>query len=361
LSRPGKKRIVRGPAADRTGRRPRKEETMNWKIAFVLVACVASLVAQTPPVTILELEIEDYVTYYHDVADPAKIATSPAIVPLAPNYNWVFKWAIGIGDIMAVNGMLAKGSRMSRFNSPRYISTFTPGRALADIDGNCMGDTHWAILRPDGTPVGTIFGLGYGGMAAPPGAPAATRTHNWTVVGGTGAFLGVRGQGGRGQVTTGGRSASMVEDPAYRRTNRGGRHREIIHLIPMTWPEVLALSTGPAVFHSADFSPVTADKPARPGEQLIVRATGLGPVRPNLDPGKPFPPYPEGILHEVNSPVDVTVNGKAAAVINKYGWPATANVYRVDFVVPDGTAAGMATLGLSAAWINGPEVKIPVR
>jgi hypothetical protein len=55
------------------------------------------------------------------------------------------------------------------------------------------------------------------------------------------------------------------------------------------------------------------------------------------------------------------VNGKDAKVVNKYGWPAMNNVYRVDFVVPDGTAAGMATLGLSVAWINGPEVKIPVR
>jgi hypothetical protein len=33
------------------------------------------------------------------------------------------------------------------------------------------------------------------------------------------------------------------------------------------------------------------------------------------------------------------------------------NVYRVDSRVPDGTAA----LGLGVAWINGPEVKIPVR
>jgi len=37
------------------------------------------------------------------------------------------------------------------------------------------------------------------------------------------------------------------------------------------------------------------------------------------------------------------------------------NVYRVDFRVPEGTAAGMATLGLSVAWINGSEVKIPVQ
>jgi hypothetical protein len=42
-------------------------------------------------------------------------------------------------------------------------------------------------------------------------------------------------------------------------------------------------------------------------------------------------------------------------------YPGLSNIYRVDFRVPEGTAAGTATLGLSAAWINGPEVKIPVR
>jgi hypothetical protein len=59
--------------------------------------------------------------------------------------------------------------------------------------------------------------------------------------------------------------------------------------------------------------------------------------------------------------VSVKVNGKAAKVPNGAGWPAMNKVCRVDFVVPDGTAARMATLGLSAAWINGPEVNIPVR
>jgi uncharacterized protein (TIGR03437 family) len=129
----------------------------------------------------------------------------------------------------------------------------------------------------------------------------------------------------------------------------------------MTWPEVLALPTGPAVFHGDDWSPVTAERPARAGETLIMSVAGLGPVKPELDPGKPFPPYQEGNLHAVNSPVDVTVNGKPAAVVNKVGWPTLNNVYRVDFVVPDGTSGGLATLGLSVAWINGPEVKIPVR
>jgi len=153
----------------------------------------------------------------------------------------------------------------------------------------------------------------------------------------------------------------MLEDPANRRLNGGGSRREIIHLIPMTWPEVMAVPTGPAVFHGDDFSPVTAEKPARASELLMMSVSGLGPVKPNLDPGKPFPAWAAGKEHVVNSPVEVTVNGKAAAVVSAIGWPGMNNVYRVDFRVPEGTTAGTATLGLSVAWINGPEVKIPVR
>ncbi|MCC6862815.1 MAG: hypothetical protein IT158_29845, partial [Bryobacterales bacterium] len=89
--------------------------------------------------------------------------------------------------------------------------------------------------------------------------------------------------------------------------------------------------------------------------------SGLGPVRPNLDPGKPFPPFEEGKLHEVNSPVDVTVNGREARVVNKFGWPTMTNVYRVDFVMPEGTEPGLASLVPAVAWINGSDVKIPVR
>ena len=87
----------------------------------------------------------------------------------------------------------------------------------------------------------------------------------------------------------------------------------------------------------------------------------LASSRPNLDPSKPFPPLAEGKVHAVNSPVEVTVNGKASPVANALGWPGMNNVYRAGFRVPEGTAAGAATLGLGMAWINGPEVRISVR
>ena len=114
---------------------------------------------------------------------------------------------------------------------------------------------------------------------------------------------------------------------------------------------------GPAVFH-ADFSPVTAAKLAKAGEVLIMKATGLGPTVPGVDPGQPFS---TDAVQQVNSPVDVTLNGQSAEIINKVGWPGLVDTYRVDFRVLDGTASGTATLQVTAAFIPGREVSIPVR
>ncbi len=116
-------------------------------------------------------------------------------------------------------------------------------------------------------------------------------------------------------------------------------------------------ASGPAVFH-ADFSPVTPAKPARAGESLILTVTGLGPTRPGLTPGTSFPDSP---AQEVNSPLEVTVNGKPADVMNKFGWPGTTDTYRVDMRVPDGTTPGMAALQVTAAFIPGREVRLPVQ
>jgi uncharacterized protein (TIGR03437 family) len=130
-----------------------------------------------------------------------------------------------------------------------------------------------------------------------------------------------------------------------------------VHLNPMSVPQIVTAASGPAVFHS-DFSPVTAAKPAKAGEVLIVEATGLGPTVPGVDPGQPFPTRP---LLPVNSRVAVTVNGSPAEVINAIGWPGLVDTYRIDFRVPDRTTAGMASIQITTAWIAGPDVRIAIQ
>jgi len=175
---------------------------------------------------------------------------------------------------------------------------------------------------------------------------------NYAIIGGTGAFLGARGQaGGSGVQDIPVRLASIAEDPVNRRKNGGGKTGLTAQVIPMTRPEIVS------AFH-ADFSPVTAVKPAKAGEILIVKATGLGPTFPGVNHGQPFP---MDSLQQVNSPVAVTVNGQAAEVINAIGWAGLVDAYRVDFRVPAGATAGTAAIQLSAAWIAGSSVTIPVQ
>ena len=89
-----------------------------------------------------------------------------------------------------------------------------------------------------------------------------------------------------------------------------------------------------------------------------MKATGLGPTVPGVNPGQPFPT--DAIL-QVNSPVAVTVNGQAAEVVDSIGWPGLVDTYRVDLRVPDGATGGTAAIQLTAAWIAGASVSIPTQ
>ena len=107
----------------------------------------------------------------------------------------------------------------------------------------------------------------------------------------------------------------------------------------------------------SDFTPVTAAKPARADEMLILSARGLGPTRPGVDPGAPFPANPPQI---VNSPIEMTAGGQPVELISQIGWPGEQNLYRVDFRLPK-TSGATAALQISVAWIGGPSVSIPVQ
>ena len=214
------------------------------------------------------------------------------------------------------------------------------------------------ILKSDGTLVGTIVALGLSGGPPSPGSPAVQTNGGWAIVGGTGAFLGARGMVGNGGTTVAFRAASITEDPANRRINGGGKIRWILTIIPMSAPSIATTAAGPAVVHSNDFSLVTTSKPAAAGEILSLFMTGLGPTKPGVDPGQPFP---SSSLAVVNSPVQVTVNGKPADVLGAVGYPGAVDGYQVNFRLPPETAKGTASIQVSAAWIPGAPVSIPVR
>jgi hypothetical protein len=334
---------------------------INWNRRWAMPACLALWAvagfAQVPPPVILEIDIENYVQYFDDVGDPSKFATDVNERTTTRVFA-AFTATLHLADIVAVNGRPAKGTYINRSQLVRFNPTMTPGQAIADISrSGGPGLQAFEILQPDGTPIGTIMTQWLVSGSPPPGSPAAITTGNGAIVGGTGAFLNVRGQSGF-VGGAGSRNTSYAEDPANRRLYGGGRLRMLLYLIPMSRPEIQATPTGPAVVHSSDFTLVTAAKPAKAGEILSLFATGLGPVRANVDPGRPFPTSP---LALVNSPVEVMVNGKFAEVLAAVGYPGSVDGYQVNFRIPAGMSPGMATLQVITAWIPSSAVSIAIQ
>ena len=314
--------------------------------------------------TTLVVGLENVVEYNVDTTDLSKWGTDPNITPSkgvqGMGVGCVASMTVVLGDIVSVNGDPARGTYVGRFVGVCLSPTPTAGwNAIADISATSSRDETYYILQSDGaTPIGTIMVNGLNGSVSPrPSGPPAGG-QNLAIVGGTGAFLGARGQKGGVPGITGSRDASITEDPANRRQNGGGHGFFTFYVIPMSRPEVMITPNGPAVTHSSDFSLVTAAKPAAAGEILSLFATGLGPTGASLAPGQPFPSSP---LAVVNSPVAVTVNGEAAEVLSAVGYPGAVDGYQVNFRVPPDTPKGPVSIQVTAAWIPGAPVSITVQ
>ena len=328
----------------------------RWKLlitAALFAVRLRQASAQAPEVVTLELERENTVAYVYDLADPSRFATSANMV----NANLRnFMPFIGVADIVSVNGKPARGSWVTRGQFIMLGPSPTPGQAIGDIARGSVSVQYLEILQSDGTPVGTIMISGFPSGLTPPGLPPGS-VWNLAVTGGTGAFLGARGTFVTGAPFTF-RAASIEEDPANRRTNGGPSGRFIVYLIPMSRPAIVSIVGGPAVVHASDSIPVTTAKPAKSGEVLTLYATGLGPTQPALEPGKVFTANP---LQLANSPIEVTVAGQPAQVLYAGGYPGSADGFQVNFRLPSGATPGMARLQVTAAFVPGQAVSIPIQ
>lgn len=327
--------------------------TRHW-IATLALGALAVRAQETP--VLLEVVLENTVQYYDNVFDLARYASSPEMVMVSrfPPFPRI----VGAGDIVSINGAPARGAYVLRGATVQLNPNPTPGANMVSdaTRGPCL-DWYYEIQRPDGTLVGMIAATGMGGPPALPGGPPAPSGNNYAVIGGTGAYLGVRGQISTEPASGKVRLVSMQTDPTTRRLSGVQPWRHYLQLIPASRPEILVNAAGPAVFHSDDFTQVTASRPARRGETLIVQARALGPAN-GIVFGEVFPDTP---LAEVISPVQVVVETIAAEPVNQAGWPRTRDLYRVDFHLPDGIPSGEVSLHLVAGWIPGPRVRISVR
>ena len=174
---------------------------------------------QSLPV-VLTIDVQDFVEYRQDVSDPATFATNPNVTSAATLHN--FFAVTMLADIVALNGQPVKGLYVGRPRAIDSTPTPAPGQAVADVTHNSFRDLFFEILQSDGTPIGSIAATGLAGGNAPPGAPSVLQGSNWAIIGGTGAFLGARGQAGSAAGNSP-RGASISEDPSKRRINYRGQ------------------------------------------------------------------------------------------------------------------------------------------
>jgi hypothetical protein len=321
----------------------------------IITTITSTHLFQSPPISVITVNTQNNTYYVTDTPDITQYAKDPGPVPsvTGPGTAPTFTRVTMIGDIVSVNGAPAKGTVVNEFTVLNLMPDASPGHAIGDVSAFAIGSViTMDILLSDGTRIGNITASGLN-TSPPPGSGG------YAVSGGTGSFLGATGEILQSKVPNiFGRAASVREDPSNRRINGGGTSHFVVHLIPLTSPEVLTNDHGVEIVHANDFRPVSRATPAHPGETLILFASGLGPTRPGVDPGVPFTADP---VQVVNAPVEVLVNSHAAEVLYATGVAGTQGKYEVSFRVPADTVAGTAELNLTVAWISGRTVQLAVQ
>jgi hypothetical protein len=296
--------------------------------------------------TDLKIEVTDLVAYQADIYDPSHFATVPGVtVPITPRNFFVVTL---IGDIKKVNEQDASGTYVGYNRALNASPNAVNGGAKADITRIAMREHIFEILNHHGAAIGSIMSSGFSGGVAP-GLPGDGG--NWAITGGTGAYLGARGQAAG--IIGGPRPASIKEDPGHR-IGHGNPDTFLLRVIPMNPPQIMATPLGPSVFHM-NHIPVTVFTPAKQNQHISVFATGLGLTHPDVDLTQPFPVQPDS---KVNSPLAMTVNGMNADILHAVGVPGTVGAYHVTFKMPAGVPPGLVPLQLTAAWIASPPVSI---
>ena len=113
-----------------------------------------------------------------------------------------------------------------------------------------------------------------------------------------------------------------------------------------------------AVATHADYSLVTSQNPAHPGEVITVYGVGFGPVTPAAATGVPAGSSPPSTL---NANVSVTVNAQNASVLFSGLSPGAVGLYQFNIVIPDRVGVGDLNLLINVGGRNSNLVTVPVQ
>jgi hypothetical protein len=197
---------------------------------LICAAPVNDALAEPAPRANIVIDTENLRIYRFDTFDAQSLSSDPG--PTAPLPLRNFMDVIWLADIVAVNGSPAKGSLAVRGSFLNLWPDAFPGEAISDIRNALFSDWIFDILRPDGSPLGTLVATGWAFGMRPAGFDSLFQG-NLAITGGTGAFLGVRGQGGESAPPSGSLPfASVTEDPSQRRQLGGHARQFSFQLIP---------------------------------------------------------------------------------------------------------------------------------
>ena len=112
-----------------------------------------------------------------------------------------------------------------------------------------------------------------------------------------------------------------------------------------------------AALHT-DFTLVTRENPARPGEVILLFVSGLGPTDQFLQANVPGPSSP---LAKVLAEVGVTLDDRETVNHGAYYAPGLVSVYQVNFEVLVDAASGLLRLVLRAGTVSSQTVFLPVQ
>jgi len=191
----------------------------NMVLRRVALTCLAltavfTASAQTPQTTILTIEMENAIQYQESFANPQKNGTSSVMEPQNTTPATFFPGTF-IADIVTINGRRSKGTSVGRNYWVGLNTNPSGSQATADVNRFQAMEISLEIQQADGTSVGTIVLTGVTGGPPPLGAPKSGTTGTFAVIGGTGAFLGARGQAAT--IMNNHRATSTFENPINRR------------------------------------------------------------------------------------------------------------------------------------------------
>ncbi len=115
---------------------------------------------------------------------------------------------------------------------------------------------------------------------------------------------------------------------------------------------------GSAAALHADFTLVSAAKPAQIGETILLFVTGLGAVSPAVADGTPGPSNP---LSGATSAINIYIGGVKATTSFIGLAPQLVGLYQINVVVPTGVTSGKAALDIAGPDFYTTQATIPIQ